>query len=59
MGRGHLAYYQAMARRGEIKSVHGLSDLEEAVEVWKEPKTDTPIYHILVDGECRSHHRSR
>ena len=47
MGRGHLAYYQAMARRGEIKSVHGLSDLEEAVEVWKEPKTDTPIYHIL------------
>ena len=24
MGRGHLAYYQAMARLGEIKSVHGL-----------------------------------
>ena len=47
MGRGHLAYYQAMAKRGEIKSVHGLSDLEEAVEAWKEPKPDTPIYHIL------------
>ena len=37
MGRGHLAYYQAMAQRGEIKSVQGLSDLEEGIQAWKEP----------------------
>lgn len=47
IGRGHLAYYQAMARRGEIKPVRSLADLEEAVEVWKNPTDTTPIYHIL------------
>ncbi len=47
MGRGHLAYYQAMARRGHLKSVHGWADLEEAIEAWKDPKPDTPIYHVL------------
>jgi membrane dipeptidase len=47
VGRGHLAYYQAMARRGEIKPVQSLAALEEAVEVWKHPTDKTPIYHIL------------
>ena len=47
MGRGHLAYYQAMARRGDIKPVRGLDDLNEAVEVWQNPTDRTPIYHIL------------
>ena len=47
MGRGHLAYYQAMARRGEIKPVYGLRELDEAVEVWKNSNEKTPLYHIL------------
>ena len=47
VGRGHLAYYEAMTRRGVIKSVRGLTDLEEAVEVWKNPDGQTPLYHIL------------
>ena len=47
VGRGHLAYYQEMSRRGEIKSVRGIGDLNEAVEVWQNPTERTPIYHIL------------
>ena len=47
IGRGHLAYYQAMARRGEIKPVRGLDDLDEAVRAWSDPAERTPIYHIL------------
>ncbi|MDP6468804.1 MAG: membrane dipeptidase [Pirellulaceae bacterium] len=47
VGRGHLAYYQAMARRGEIKPVLGLADLEAAVAAWRQPTETTPIYHIL------------
>jgi len=47
MGRGHLAYYQAMARRGEIKPVHSLADLDEAIASWQNPTDTTPIYHIL------------
>ena len=47
MGRGHLAYYQAMVNRGEIKPVLGLADLEEAVAAWENPTESTPIYHIL------------
>jgi len=46
-GRGHLAYYQAMAARGEIKPVRGLADLDEAVAAWENPTDRTPIYHIL------------
>ena len=47
MGRGHLAYYQVMARRGQIKPVKSLRDLNKAVEAWKDPRDDTPIYHVL------------
>ncbi len=48
VGRGHLAYYQAMVRRGEISPVLSLDDLEEAVRVWgKSPNESTPIYHVL------------
>ena len=47
LGRGHLAYYQAMVRRGEIKPVRTLADLNEAVEVWQDPSDSTPLYHIL------------
>jgi len=47
VGRGHLAYYQEMARRGEIKPVRSLADLNEAVKAWKNPTDRTPIYHVL------------
>ena len=47
IGRGPLAYYQAMARRGDIKPVLGLEDLDEAVASWQNPTDQTPIYHIL------------
>ncbi len=47
MGRGHLEYYRAMARRGEIAPVTSLAGLEAAVEAWKDPAPGTPVYHIL------------
>ena len=47
VGRGHLAYYQAMAKRGDIKPVRNVRDLDEAVAVWSDPHDRTPIYHIL------------
>ena len=47
IGRGHLAYYQAMTRRGEIKPVRNVADLDEAVAAWQAPTDQTPIYHIL------------
>lgn len=47
VGRGHLAYYQAMTRRGEIKPVRSVADLDEAVAAWQDPHERTPIYHIL------------
>ena len=47
MGRGHLAYYQLMARRGEIKPVKTVDDIDEAVVAWQNPTPQTPIYHIL------------
>ena len=47
MGRGHLAYYQLMARRGEIKPVKSVDDIDEAVVAWQNPTPKTPIYHIL------------
>ena len=47
VGRGHLEYYRAMARRGEIAPVTSLADLEAAVEAWRDPAPGTPVYHIL------------
>jgi len=47
IGRGHLAYYQAMARRGEIKPLRNTKELDEAVEAWRAPADRAPIYHIL------------
>ena len=47
VGRGHLAYYQAMARRGDIVSVRTLDDLDQAVRAWEQPTESTPVYHIL------------
>lgn len=47
VGRGHLAYYQTMAQRGEIKPVIEIGDLDAAVAAWENPTDRTPIYHIL------------
>ena len=47
IGRGHLAYYQAMTRRGDIQPVLDASDLDKAVQCWKQPSDQSPIYHIL------------
>jgi membrane dipeptidase len=47
VGRGHLAYYQSMVRRGEIAPVTSLQELEVAVRAWEQPTETTPIYHIL------------
>ena len=47
MGRGHLAYYQAMVKRGEIKPILGLADLQDAVEAWEHSTESPPVYHIL------------
>jgi membrane dipeptidase len=46
VGRGHLAYYQTMAKRGEIKPVRSVADLDEAVAAWENPSDRTPIYHV-------------
>ena len=47
MGRGHLSYYQTMAKRGQIKPVRGPADLDDAVSAWHSPNDATPIYHVL------------
>ena len=47
IGRGHLAYYQAMTQRGEIKPLCDVHDLDAAVEAWQMPTNRTPVYHVL------------
>ena len=46
-GRGHLEYYRIMHRRGHLRPLRNLADLEEAVAAWQNPTDDTPVYHIL------------
>jgi len=47
LGRSHLAYYQALARRGEITLIKSIEDLDRSVDAWQEPAPDTPIGIIL------------
>ena len=47
VGKGHLAYYQTMVNRGEIKSLRNIPDLDEAVRAWDHPTDTTPVCHIL------------
>ena len=51
IGRGHLAYYQTMSKRGYFKPVLDLDDLDEAAATWSDPTgpatATAPIYHIL------------
>ena len=51
IGRGHLAYYQILAKRGLFKPVLGVDDLDEAFATWyestEEAAVTAPIYHLL------------
>ena len=47
IGRGHLAYYQAMAREGAVRFIHSATDLDETVAAWENPAADTPIGLVL------------
>jgi len=47
IGRGHLAFYQAMEREGILRFIHSLSDLDQVIEFWQEPGPDTPIGLVL------------
>ena len=47
VGRGHLAYYQALEREGLIRFVRTGADLDEVTESWRAPTGDTPIGLVL------------
>ena len=47
VGRGHLAYYQTLARQGHIRFIGTAAELEEAVDQWQNPAADTPLGLIL------------
>ena len=47
IGRGHVAYYQVLEREGLIRFIHNVSDLNEVVDAWQAPATDTPIGLVL------------
>lgn len=47
VGRGHLAYYQALERAGYIRFVRTVEELDQCVSAWQEPQPDTPIGLIL------------
>ena len=47
VGRGHLAYYQALAREGVIRFIHTVEDLDAVVGSWQQPAPDTPIGLVL------------
>ena len=46
-GRAHLAYYQALERRGEVTFIKSKDDLERSVTAWENPQPDTPVGLIL------------
>ncbi len=47
VGRGHLAYYQALEREGVIRFIRNTADLEEVAAAWEDPAPDTPIGLVL------------
>ncbi len=47
LGRGHLAYYQALEREGFLRFIHTAADLDQVVAAWQRPTADTPIGLIL------------
>ena len=47
VGRGHVAYYEAMARAGVLRFIRTVADLDEAAASWEQPSADTPIGLVL------------
>lgn len=47
VGRGHLAYYQALEHAGYIRFVKTVADLDDTILAWQDPAPDTPIGLIL------------
>ena len=47
VGRGHLAYYQALEREGLICFIRTAADLAKSVAAWQQPTADTPLGLIL------------
>lgn len=45
--QGQLAWYKEMERSGEMRSISNLADLESHLDLWKNPKPDSPIGYIL------------
>ncbi|MGY8824346.1 MAG: dipeptidase [Candidatus Latescibacterota bacterium] len=47
VGRGHLAYYQALEHAGYIRFVKTIADLDNTIAAWQDPVPDTPLGLIL------------
>ena len=47
VGRGHLAYYQALERTGLLRFVKSRADLDETIAAWQDPNPTTPFGLIL------------
>ena len=47
VGRGHLAYYQALEREGVLQFIRNTEDLENVVTTWENPAADTPLGLVL------------
>jgi len=47
VGRGHLAYYEALEKEGVIRFIHNQADLDAVVDLWENPAADTPIGLVL------------
>ena len=47
VGRGHLAYYQALEHAGYIRFVKTVADLDSTIDAWQDPAPDAPIGLIL------------
>lgn len=47
VGRGHLAYYQALEREGLVRFIRTVHELEEVAASWRQPQPDTPVGIVL------------
>lgn len=47
VGRGHLAYYQALEKAGHIRFVKTVEQLEACIASWQNPLSNTPLGLIL------------
>ena len=57
VGRGHLAYYQALERTGLLRFVKSIEDLDETIAAWQNPDPATPFRPDPRHGKRRSHFR--